>query len=154
LIRTPVAETLRTMKKLGIMAGVLVAAFLAGYGPERWKRAQSDAATEQTHVELEQQRAQVRLGAILGRALVLKDAVASQNYGIARTVSTSFFDAARDEATHSTDPAARAALDEVVKQRDALTAALTQGDARSLEIVRAIEMKLRAALGYEAAPKG
>jgi hypothetical protein len=141
------------MRKLWIVLALVVVAFLAGYVPERLKRRDSESLAAQTRSELEAARARVRLGAVLGRALTLRDAVAAQNYGIAKSISTQFFEAAREEAAQSVDPATRTTLDEIAKMRDTLTSALTAGDPASAEMVRGLEIKLRGALGYETAPK-
>jgi len=141
------------MKKLWIVAGLLAVAFLGGYVPERVKRAQAESIAAQTRSELDAERSRVRLGAVLGRALTLRDAVAAQNYGIAKSLSTQFFEAARDEATRTTDASVKAALEETLAMRDTLTSALTAGDPASGEMVRGLEIKLRGALGYATAPK-
>jgi hypothetical protein len=137
------------MKKLWIVVALLAVAFLGGYVPERLKRREVEGLATQTRATLEEERSRVRLGAVLGRALALRDSVAAQNYGIAKSMSTQFFDAAREEAARTGDPATRAALEDVGRMRDTLTSALTAGDPTSAEMVRGLELKLRGALGYE-----
>jgi hypothetical protein len=149
LIRALVADTLRSMRKLWIVVALLAVAFLGGYVPERLKRREVESLAAQARLELEAERARVRLGTVLGRLLSLRDAIAAQNYGIAKSMSTQFFEAARDEAARAGDPTAKAALEETLKMRDTLTSALTAGDPASQEMVRGLEMRLRAALGYE-----
>jgi hypothetical protein len=90
----------------------------------------------------------MRVAAVLGRALALRDAVAANNFGIAQGLSSPFFDAVRDEANRAAGTPYQAVLEETMATRDAVTVALSRADPSVQETVRRIELRLRGALGY------
>jgi hypothetical protein len=140
------------MKKLAAVLVLLVLVFLAGYWPQRGAAREAQDELASVKGTLESAQARVRAGAVLGRALTLKEAVAAQNYGTARSLSTALFDAVRDENARTSDPSIRKAYEEILAMRDPLTAALARADAAAGEIARGFEIRLRGALGYETAP--
>jgi uncharacterized protein YPO0396 len=141
-----------TTKRVAIGAGVAVVVlgvvYLLGYWPERQRRValERDAAAQQTRVvELD---ARVRAARLLGDLLHVTDAAAAMNYGVARELSSAFFDEAREEAARTPDPDLRAALEQIGQRRDAVTTALARGDPRVVETLRELEIEFREALGY------
>lgn len=126
-------------------------AFLLGYWPQYSQRrtmARELAALDARVRELE---ARVRLGRLLGDLLHLTETVAAMNYGDAQAISSRFFDGVAAEAATTPVAEFRAALEEVARQRDRVTAALARGDPAALEPLRAAHLALRQALGYPVA---
>jgi hypothetical protein len=142
-----------------IVAGAVVvaiaAAYLAGYLPERASRVESEAQVAAVREQvaavqdkLEAAEARVRAGDLLGHLLLLEEAAKQQDYGQALALSTPFFDAVRREAATTPRPELREGLNEALAMRDGVTAALAKGDATVVDTLRAIELRLRRALGY------
>jgi hypothetical protein len=143
-------------KVLAVIVVFLVAgAFLAGYWPQQQRlvqaRTEADELRRQlsgTRSELAASEARARLGRVFGQFLALHDAVAVGNFGEARTLSSSFFDLVREEASKTTDATARTALDAILLRRDTVTAGLARGEGSVQEVLVPIERELRRALGY------
>jgi hypothetical protein len=127
-------------------------AYVAGYWPQHRAARQAETRRASLEVELAAAQARVRGAAVLGLVLTLSDVIAAQNYGTAQSLATGLFDAVREESGRTTDAALRGALDEVLRARDPLTAALARGDVSTAETVRGLEVKLRSALGYDLPP--
>jgi hypothetical protein len=128
-----------------VLAVVVVAAYLAGYLPERGSRVTAEQELTAVREELAAAHQRVRLGELLGRALTLKEAAQRQNYGQALELSSAFFDAVLAETKRS---GVDAGLGEVLTMRDGVTAALAKADPAVVEHLHRIEMRLRQALGY------
>lgn len=154
-----------TLKAAGIVgAAALLLGYLGGLLPERGRRidAETLAASHQaelaaTRQELASVEGRIRVGVLLGRALMLKDLAAGSDYGRAQQVSSEFFDAIRSEAAATDDQARRAVLMSVLSQRDAVTAALAKADPAVVSTLTGVERELRRALDYpvaEAATEG
>jgi hypothetical protein len=144
---------------VGLVVLLVAGAFVAGYWPQRGRlgKARREAAElgrqlSESRSALAAAEAKVRLGRILGQCLALRDAVEAGNFGEARTLSSPFFDAVREEATKEPDASARAALERVLGRRDTVTAGLARGEASVRETLVPIERDLRRALGYPAPP--
>jgi hypothetical protein len=140
---------------VGLVVLLVASAFVGGYWPQRERVARSEAeGAEARRLQAEAQSkaqaldAQVRLGRLFGQYLALADAVGAANYGEAQSLSSSFFDRVREEATLATDAPARAALDAVLMRRDAVTAGLARGEASVREVLVPIERELRRALAW------
>lgn len=127
---------------------LLLAAYTAGYWPERQRRVVLEQDVAVLRPQLAEAAARLRTARLLGDLLNLRDATAAMNYGQAQTLSSRLFDGVRDEAGRSPLPEVRAALNVIRQDRDVITAALARGDGAALEQVRAIEVRLRQALGY------
>jgi hypothetical protein len=138
------------MKK--VLSVVVVAAvggaYLYGWWPQRERRLAAEARVASLERELAAAQSRVRLAELHGQLLGLIDVVSEKNYGQAQALSTRFFDAARAEAGRTSEAAHRAALEAILAMRDAVTAALTQGDPASLAQLHDAESRLRRALGY------
>jgi hypothetical protein len=138
------------MTKILIVVVLLAVAWAAGFWPERSARSEAESRQAQCGKELSECQQRVRVAAVLGRALALRDAVGANNFGIAQALSSPFFDAVRDEATRSAGTPYQAVLEETLATRDAVTVALSRADPSVQETVRRIELRLRGALGYPA----
>jgi hypothetical protein len=139
---------------VGLLAVLVLvaAAYSFGWWPEHQRAGALEAERGLLQQRVEAAEARVRMAAVLGDLLTLREVVAEMNYGQARQLSTPFFEKARAEAARTTDPALKAALESLQPLRDPVTVALTQGDARGLTLLREAERGLRVALGYPAPP--
>jgi hypothetical protein len=147
-------------KVLGVIVVLLVAgAFVAGYWPQHQQLVQAQAEANELRQQLSATRSELaaseagsRLGRLFGHFLALDDAVAAGNFGEARTLSSSFFDLVREEASRTKDATARTALDAILLRRDTVTAGLARGEGSVGEVLVPIERELRRALGYPVPP--
>ena len=137
-------------KRIAAIAAIVLigGAFLAGYLPERRLRtaAQQEAVT--LREQLEAAEARIRMGQLLGQALVVREVVVRQNYGQAQELSSAFFDSVRKEAAASSLDDFRSVLTEVLSRRDSVTASLAKADPGIVEVLHTIEVQMRRALGY------
>ncbi len=109
------------MKKVLIIGGLLVVAFLAGYVPLCLKN--NDLQSKAAALEGDLKYAGLRLEA--GMVLV---EVEKGDFGRARTRSTRFFDGVREYSDSSADATKKTALQGILKHRDAVTASLAALD--------------------------
>lgn len=153
---------LSTLKIAGIVGVVaLLVGYLGGLLPERGRRmvAETQVASHQAEVasirqELTSVEGRIRVGVLLGRALMVKELAAGSDYGRAQQVSSEFFDAVRAESTATDDAARRAVLMSVLSRRDAVTAALAKGEPAVVSTLTMVERDLRRALDYPVADSG
>lgn len=142
------------MKKVFVLlvvaAVLLMAAYVAGYWPQRGRLGALEGEKAQLQKRVDAAEAKVRAGELLGELLTLKETVQEMNYGQARGLSSPFFDHVRAESAQTADPGLKQALDGIQQYRDAVTVGLTQGDPAALNHLREAERRLRAALGYPA----
>jgi hypothetical protein len=129
---------------------VLVAAggsFLAGYFSEHQKRvaAENEVAVERAKVQ--DLEAQSRMWVLEDRLLMILEHVQDKNYGLARDLSSPFFEELRREATRTPREDYRAALDELHARRDTVTAKLTVAEPDVESNLRESLERLRRALG-------
>ena len=140
-------------RMIAIAGGVVVvgAVYLTGYLPQRSQRLAAEAEVRILTERLAASEARGRISALLGRALAVTDAASRQNYGQAQELASAFFDQVRAEAAVTIDAGARDALAEILSRRDAVTASLSKGEPGVVEVLQAIELRLRSALGYASA---
>ena len=140
-------------RMIAIAGGVVVvgAVYLTGYLPQRSQRLAAEAEVRILTEQLAASEARGRISALLGRALAVTDAASRQNYGQAQELASAFFDQVRAEAAVTIDAGARDALAEILSRRDAVTASLSKGEPGVVEVLQAIELRLRSALGYASA---
>ena len=145
------------MRKLLVVLVVLLiaGAFVAGYWPQREKLIQAQAETvearrqlAETRTELDQAEAKARPGRLFGQFLALEDAVLASDYAGAQALSSSFFNAAREEAGKTGDASVRTALDATLMRRDTVTAGIARGESSVRDALAPIARELRRALGY------
>lgn len=142
------------MKKIFVLllvaAILLIAAYGAGYWPQRERLGALEGERSQLQQRADAAEAKVRAGQLLGELLTLEETVQQMNYGQARGLSSPFFNRVQAEAARTTDPALKQALSTIQQLRDPVTVGLTQGDPFALNHLRQAEHRLRAALGYPA----
>jgi len=131
---------------------LIAAAFLVGYWPEHRQLVDEQSRTAQLQARVDAAQAKVRLGEVLGQLLVVRDAVAAQNYGTAATAASTYFDRVRDEAARADQPPIKDVLNGIQRSRDNVTAAIARADPGVADTLRQQEMALRGALGYKVEP--
>jgi hypothetical protein len=145
---------MRTKAVIGIAAAAVFAGgYLIGYWPERRVRIAAEAETVALQSRLVTAEARLRVGALLGQALTLKEVAMRHDYGQALQLSSSFFNAVRDEPARSVSGELSNLLNEVLTMRDAVTAALAKADPSVVETLHRIELSLRRALAYPLPPE-
>jgi hypothetical protein len=136
----------RTWLVTGVVA--LGAAFIAGYWPEARQRRGLERERAILTERVADLEARVRVARLLGDLLYLAEMVAAMNYGEAQTLSTRFFDDVSAEAARTPVGDFKAALEQVARQRDLVTAALARGDPAARDSLDVAQLALRRALGY------
>ena len=136
------------LKIAGAAVAVVAAAYFVGYLPERSARRAAQTEAEELRTALAAAETRVRTAELLGRILLIRDVVSRQDYGQARQLSSSFFDAVRAEASTSPEPTLREALNAALGERDTMTSQLATGTPSVLDAIRGVELRLRQALGY------
>lgn len=145
---------MRTKGVMAIAAAAAIAgAYLTGYVPERRVRIAAEAEVEALQTRLATAEARVRVGALLGQALTVKEVAMRQNYGQALELSSPLFDAVGTEMAKSAGSGLVDGLNQVRGMRDGVTAALAKADPTVVETLHDIELRLRRALGYAVPPQ-
>ena len=121
--------------------------FLAGYWPEREKRLAAEAESTALRSRTTALDDRVRAAQLHVDLLNLIDAIEAMNYGQAQTQSSALFDRVRSELGNVQNPELRTVFDEMLRQRDAVTGALSRGDAAALGPLSGSERKLRQLIG-------
>jgi hypothetical protein len=129
------------MKRAGIIIGIVLIgiAYVLGFWPQYQKARESRRQLEQMTAEFTGLQAQLRLYQLQNSLIAVVRQTSQKNYGEASTLSSKFFDEARAEAQRQTDPTVKAALESILRQRDAVTAALAKGDPSSLGLLEPLE---------------
>jgi site-specific recombinase len=129
------------MKRAGIIIGIVLIgiAYVLGFWPQYQKAQESRRQVQQMTAELVGAQAQVRLYQLQNSLIAVVRQANQKNYGQASTLSTKFFDEARAEAERQSDPKVKAALQSILQQRDAVTAALAKGDPSALGLLEPLD---------------
>jgi hypothetical protein len=139
------------MRRLAIVSGIVILAFVAGYivgfWPERRGRTAAENDLMRVEMELRTADARSRAAALLGLLLTVEDSVSAQNYGLARGYAARLFEAASVEQNSPEGPL-RDAITRIVGQRNEITVALSMADPAIAPVLREMEHTLRRALGY------
>ena len=109
------------LKKLAIVAGIVILAFLLGYLPSMI----SSRATEQQKVELAHQ---LKASELSGQLAMASYEAGRNNYANAAQFSSQFFDGLREIIGESKDQALKQKLQVMLARRDEITANLAQAD--------------------------
>jgi hypothetical protein len=131
-----------------IVAGVLfVAAFLLGFVPQYLKAkaldTQLSAAHQQLNSELEKSQMN-ELGLLCGHVYL---ETSLKNYGLAGQYSTKFFNQVQTMARQAPDANRHTFLQQMLAQRDAVTAGLAQGNPGTLSTVQDLFQRVLQAAG-------
>ncbi len=127
-----------TKNKLLLWVISISAAFLLGLVPqyvqkERLRRELQTANERAVSVQLDSQMAETRDL----RGLMLLE-VLRRNYGTAKDYSTSYFEKLRQASENPKNSSRRTGLEELLGNRDTITATLAQGDPASTAQIQAI----------------
>lgn len=109
------------MKKFGVILGLLVVAFLAGFLPPYTK--QRDAEVQLRDAQHEIRRAELRDYACLAFLQA-----SHKDYGLAAATTTRFFDLCRELANQTADPPTKSRLLAIVGLRDKINSELATAD--------------------------
>ncbi len=139
------------MRRLAIVIGIVVLAFVAGYivgfWPERRGRTAAERDLMRVEMELRNADARARAAGLLGLLLTVEDSVSAQNYGLARGYAARLFEAASVDQNSPVEPL-REAIARIVGRRTDVTVALSMADPAIAPVLRDMEHALRRALGY------
>ncbi len=123
------------MKKVMIIGGLLVVAFLAGYVPLCLKNNDLQSKADVLEGDLKYAGLRVEAGMILME-------VEKGDFGRARTRSTRFFDGVREYSDSSPAATKKTALQGILKHRDSITAALAALDPGVAGTLRSIYVSM------------
>lgn len=133
---------------LSVVVVLIAVAYIAGFWPEHRQLTDVRSQLQETQMRLAAADGRLRLAEVLGRLLTLSDAVAVKNYGEAATLSSSFFDAVRAEASRAEQPDVTTSLRAILNVRDQVTTAIAAADPSLSTVLKEQERSLRRALGY------
>jgi hypothetical protein len=133
------------MNRFVIILGVVLiaAAYIGGYWPEHRRL----EAAQQSETRATQSLAGVqtvgRICVLENDAMALIDQTTNQNYGNARNLSNNFFDAVRRQADLEPNSPYKGDLENILGQRDAVTAGLARADASTVTTLKQILAQLQ-----------
>lgn len=130
----------------------LAGAYLAGQWSERGTRIAAEAQVESLEDRLGEAETRLRVAEILGRVLTVKELAMRQDYGLAGERATTLFDSIRLETLQIADGGLVDNLRGALNRRDAVIAALARGEPAAVDLLHAVELQLRGALGYDMPP--
>jgi type II secretory pathway pseudopilin PulG len=107
---------------------LLVAGFLAGFVPQYLKAQHTSAELSNTKQQLASCQVETRLSRLRDAAAMMYLEATRKNYGTAQEHSRRFFDHVQQATTQTADPAVKKTMDDILKLRDPITAALAKGD--------------------------
>jgi hypothetical protein len=119
---------LNTRWKIIGSSALVLAVFLTGFVPQFVSKRRLQNELEDIRVRLSTARLQIeidQLRTLAGRMLL---ETSRQNYGIAATHSTEYFNKARELADNADDQSLRSALSALLDARDSITSGLAQGN--------------------------
>jgi hypothetical protein len=137
---------------VGLTLIAIVVAFCVGYWPASRGRGAAEQALERAQASLERSEARNRLYGLQSKLVDLLATVEARNFGDAQGKATVFFDAVRNEAPQPDQSPARAALESILAERDAITSALTRDDPATPNLIHGVMTRLREALGEPPSP--
>jgi hypothetical protein len=127
------------MKKIiGVFLLFLAAAYVGGYWPQHQQLRAAQQSAAQAHQQLSSVQAVARLCRLENDLLALVGQTENQNYGNARGLSNSFFDDMRREADRDPNAPYKSELENILAQRDPITAGLAKADPATAGMLRQI----------------
>lgn len=128
------------MKKVLVIAVLilLAAAFIGGYWPQHQQLRAAQQSAAQAQQQLASVQAVARICRLENDLLALLGQTENQNYGDARGLSNAFFDNLRREADRDQNASYKADLENILGQRDTVTAGLARADASTAASLRQI----------------
>ena len=118
---------MRARSKLITGAIAIAGSFLLGFVPQYREVGRLQSEMAETQSELSKTQLHIRIDELRNLAGRMLLEALQQNYGVARELSTQYFDKLTQLAAETESPALKGPLSTLVGQRDAITAGLTQG---------------------------
>jgi hypothetical protein len=131
-------EDMTTKQKTVTGLVILVLVFLLGFVPQYLEK-------RQIQRELAISTEKIKLSELRDLAGLMLLEGLRQNYGVARDYSSQYFDKLRETSEGINDSTLKASLQELLSNRDTVTAALTKADPASTSQLQAIFAKTQAA---------
>lgn len=121
-----------------LWAAVLIGVFLLGFLPPYVRAGRLEAESRESALKLK--RLEIRDLAALAAVQA-----AQKNYGLAGQTASQLFNRLREAASSTENADERRALEDLMKDRDSVTAALAKGDAGAVEMLQSVYLNARAA---------
>lgn len=134
------------MRRVLIEIVLIIVAFAGGYWLEHNQWSAANAKAEAASAQLASAEGRLDLYHLQDQVLTLVQDTANKNYGDASSVSTTFFDNLATEIGRTSDPAVKSALQTMLNQRDAITAALAKGDPQARDLFAQLLISFRQTL--------
>jgi hypothetical protein len=132
------------VKNIIILVGVLlIASFLAGFLP-------SYASEKRLEDELRSARQEIGLLELRDLCGQVYLQAIQQDYGLAASTSTEFFDRIGEVINQTSDSGDRESLEELLRDRDRITSALAKGEPAVLSVLQALLVTTRRATANSA----
>jgi hypothetical protein len=133
------------MSKVLVIAALvlLAAAYIGGYWPQHQQLRAAQQSAAQAQQQLGSAQAVARICRLENDLLALLSQTENQNYGDARNLSQAFFDNLRHEADRDQNAPYKADLENILGQRDAITAGLARADASTVTALRQILVQMQ-----------
>jgi hypothetical protein len=122
---------------------LLAAAYVAGYWPQHRQLRAAQESAAQVQQQLASAQTVARICRLENNLLALIGQTENQNYGNARGLSNTFFDDLRHEADRDQGSPYKADLENILTQRDAITADLARTDASTVATLRQILIQMQ-----------
>ncbi len=119
-----------------VIVVLLGAAYVGGYWPQHQQLRAAQQSAEQAHQQLAGVQAVARVCRLENELLALLGQTENQNYGDARSLSNTFFDDMRREADRDQNAPYKGDIENILSQRDAITAGLAKADASTATTLR------------------
>jgi hypothetical protein len=133
-----------------VMLLLLGAAYVGGYWPQHRQLRAAQQSEAQAQQQLAGVQAVARICRLENDLLALIGQTENQNYGNARGLSQAFFDNLRREADQDQNASYKADLENILGQRDAITAGLARADAATATTLRQILVQMQQLMGKSA----
>jgi len=129
------------MKRAGVIIGIvlILIAYVFGYWPQHKAAQQAQEQLKIVSARLDEAQSQMYLCRLHIHLLAVIRQTEQKNFGTASTLASSFFDEVRDHVAGTKDASVKSALQSILQQRDAVTAALAKGDPASLSLLQPLE---------------
>jgi type II secretory pathway pseudopilin PulG len=131
---------------------LLAAAYVGGYWPQHRQLRAAQQSAAQAQEELSGAQTVARVCHLENDLLALIGQTENQNYGNARNLSNAFFDEMRREADRDQNTPYKGDLENILGQRDTVTAGLARADASTPTALRQLLAQMQQLMGKLAGP--
>lgn len=146
-------ERERIMNKVLVIVIIVLlgVAYVGGYWPQHQQLRVAQQSQAQSQQQLASVQAVARICRLENALLALIGQTENQNYGNARGLSQAFFDSLRGEADRDQNAPYKADLENMLGQRDAITAGLAKADPATAAALRQILAQMQQLMEKSAA---